>query len=103
VNTYDIFVTPKNSVSEQRFVMLARDFADRLQGKNLIVSYQLLKVSNLGNFDGMPNYKLISYFENESHKNTSMNLIKESFLNEPAHKELMASVSEFKVTFSEVI
>ena len=101
MKTYDIHMSPKPDHSVERIIELAKDFAERLQAQQLIVDFQLHRIVDKGNFDAMPQLKMINFFKDDDHFQASMAAIRQHFMSDETHQSLMHSVSDFKVTFSE--
>lgn len=101
MNTYNIYFTPKEEVDHDHLLELAHRFATFLQGQGLIQSYSLSRVTSPGNFKAMPHYSMAVDFASAQAMEQGFSEIRHSHMHRFPHSELMQSVSDFKVTFSE--
>ncbi|MGF1756209.1 hypothetical protein L4C33_21800 [Vibrio makurazakiensis] len=101
MKTYNVFYTVKDGVDEYRVLRLTHEFAELLLNDKLIESAAVHKVANQGNFEEMPNYHMAVNFRDQRQMDDAFKIIRDRYMVQPPHSELMSSVTEFKVTFTE--
>ncbi|WP_341937291.1 DUF6614 family protein [Marinimicrobium sp. C2-29] len=101
MNTYNVYFTPKEEIDHNHLLELAHRFATFLQEQGLIQSYNLSRITSPGNFEAMPQYTMAVSFSSAQAMEQSFSEIRKSHMHRFPHSELMQSVSDFKVTFSE--
>lgn len=101
--TYSIYFTKKADVDEAELLAKAKAFADLLAEQRQIHHYEFIRITNKANFTEMPAFRLEIYFDSQAQMDVCFGLVKQRHMQSPPHSSLMNSVSEFKVTFGEVL
>ncbi|MFL0798730.1 MAG: hypothetical protein K6L73_14705 [Cellvibrionaceae bacterium] len=100
---YNLFFNLKDSTDEPEIIGLAAEFAELLKGQGDIDGYMIEKTTPNQSLPDLPEYHMAVYFKSKSAMDEAFQLIREKYMNIYQHAKLMSSVSEFKVTFSEII
>ncbi|HXC01967.1 MAG TPA: DUF6614 family protein [Opitutaceae bacterium] len=99
--SYNVFFTPKAGVEEPRVTALAHEFLTKLQTKNKIRGYRILRVTNPASFSDLPQFQAIIDYESQQELDDSMAYMRQAQkIKEGAHGELIELVTNFKVSFT---
>ena len=89
--------------SEKKVIELTQEFVETLKQRTLISSAQFTKQYDKATYPDMPDFHLLVAFDSEQHMNDCFNLVRNELLNSYPHSELMKRVTNFKVSFAELI
>lgn len=103
MKTYTVYLSPKKGVTSEQLLKDAHEFGVVLQNAGLIEFFVLHEVTNSGNFEELPQLSMASFFRDQSHLDHSMAEISKHYFHHPLHRSLMASVADFKVSFTDVV
>ncbi len=101
MHCYQIFFSPKDGVASSEIIQRAHKYGNKLMDAKLIVRYEFFEVTNPANFEALPRFQMISYFETGEEMEAGMQQIGERFLTEENHQWLMKAIQDFKVSFIE--
>ncbi len=101
MKSYNVFYSVKDDVDPSYVSSLTHEFIELLSSHELVYSAVCYKVTNKGNFQEMPDFHVAVNFRDQDHMSESFKIVRDSFMNEHPHVELMKSTKEFKVTFTE--
>ncbi len=103
MHIYNIHFTIKADVNTTHFIEHTKALVEALIEKKLIQSATLNRLVDKANFAEMPDYHLAIYFKDADKMRSSFEIINAQFKNTHPHQSLMASISDFKVTFSKEV
>ncbi|EPF2928081.1 DUF6614 family protein [Vibrio navarrensis] len=101
MKTYNVFYSVKQGVSSEQVSKLTDEFIAQLRTHELIESAASSRIINKGNFPEMPDFHLAVNFKDQAQMDASFHTIRLSLMTTYPHADLMRSVADFKVTFSE--
>lgn len=101
MQTYNVFYSVKDEVDPLYVADLVREFIALLSRHELIESAVCHQLTNKGNFPDMPDFHIAVHFKHQAHMSESFRTIRDTWMHEYPHAQLMASTKEFKVTFTE--
>lgn len=101
MNVYNVYFSANKDTSEETIERMTRQYVEELISQDLATNASFQKLINKANFTELPDYHLAVFFSNQNHMDHSFSLIREQLLNRYPHNQLMKSVSQFKVSFSQ--
>ena len=101
MDTYNIYFDLKEGIKESDVFHLATEFAKALKKEGVIDEFKLNTIEDKGNFPEIPDLHMAVYFKSAAHMDDGFKIVQSKYLNEHPHSELMASVSNFKVSFGQ--
>lgn len=100
MNSYHVFVSPKEGVSSDDLEKQMKLFLDGQIAENHMRGYRILKYSDIANFEGMSDYQIICDYRNEDELKEGFERMRPDRWKEEPHASMMKMVDGLRVSFS---
>ena len=98
---YNVFYSVKDGIEEEKVLKLTLAFIEQLLSHQLIIDASCQKLTNKANFTQMPDFHVSVNFHSHRDMDEVFSFVRTTLMETYPHSELMKSVKEFKVTFTE--
>ena len=99
--SYHVFFTPKPGIGDEQAIGAVRRFLENLKAGKQVRDYRILHVTNPASFPALPRFQVIVDYDSQRELDEAMAFMRQPHkVMEGPHGELVALVSEFKVSFT---